>query len=65
MSGSLDLTHSELQLLAGLLERERGELPAEIRRSGFSSVRDDFKYRLRFVEDLQEKIKQLSSQVAA
>lgn len=57
MQGKVELTLEEWRLIARLLERERGELPAEIRRSKAMDVRDSLRRQLRFVEQLLAKVR--------
>lgn len=51
-----NLTNTELKLILKLLERERGDLPGEIRRCGVSTAHDELRSRLRFVEALIAKV---------
>lgn len=51
------LSDAEWDLVIELLERERGELPAEIRHTRVSSVRDELRQRLEMVQQLLERLR--------
>jgi hypothetical protein len=53
---AIDLNESERQLIVELLERERGELPAEIRRTSTPGMRDQLRERLENVERLLHRL---------
>jgi len=52
------LNENEWQLVVELLERERGELPAEIRHTRTSRVRDDLHRRADMVKGLLGRLRQ-------
>ena len=52
------LNETEWQLVLELLERERSELPAEIRHTRTSSVRDDLHRRADMVKGLLGRLRQ-------
>lgn len=51
------LSRSEWELVVELLERERGDLPAEIRHTRTSNIREELRQRLKTVEGLLEKLR--------
>ncbi|MBI3696715.1 MAG: hypothetical protein HY238_17985 [Acidobacteria bacterium] len=52
------LTEAEWMLLVELLERERRELPSEIRHTRTPAVRDDLHRRLEMVDGLLQRLRQ-------
>ena len=56
----ITLTDEEKMLLLELLERERGDLPAEIHHTRTSAVRDELHTRVRKVEQLLAKLRPAS-----
>ena len=55
------LSESEWELVIQLLERERAELPVEIRHTRMSSVREELHLRRDMVAHLLERLSRLSS----
>jgi len=55
------LSESEWELVIQLLERERAELPVEIRHTRLSSVREELHLRRDMVAQLLERLGHLSS----
>ena len=53
-----ELSDVEWDLVVELLERERGELPTEIRHTRTRTVRDDLHARQRMVQDLLHRLKE-------
>jgi len=51
-----DFTQEERDLLIGLLDIERGELPSEIRHCRVPKLHDQLQGRLRLVEQLLKKL---------
>ena len=51
------LTDAEWQLVAGLLERERSQLPIEIHHTTTRSFREHLRARLQLVEGLLGRLK--------
>ncbi|MEE8452215.1 MAG: hypothetical protein V3R99_09880 [Thermoguttaceae bacterium] len=51
------LSDAEWELVGELLERERGELPAEIRHTRTTTVREELRDRARMVKDLLQRLK--------
>jgi len=52
MCGEVDFSEAELELIVELLERERAELPIEIRHTRTSHVRDELRGRAEMVRQL-------------
>lgn len=50
------LSEADLELILELLQRERGELPAEIHHCRVSSVREELRQRLQRVRRLLEQL---------
>jgi len=57
MTHQWELTDAERELVLDLLENERAELPAEIRRTKSQSVRDRLRDRLAMVEELIHRLR--------
>lgn len=55
------LSRDEWALVVELLERERGELPAEIRHTRTTTVREELRQRLQLVEALLERLRALAA----
>ena len=51
-----ELSEEEWELVIGLLQRERDELPSEIRRSRTSSYHDQLQRRGKMVQELLERL---------
>lgn len=51
------LSEAEWALVVELLERERGELPAEIHHTRTSAVREELRRRLQMVESLLRRLR--------
>ncbi len=51
------LSEAEWELVVELLQRERGELPSEIRRTRTSSVREELRVRKAMVQELLDRLK--------
>ena len=56
MCGEADFSEAEWELIVELLERERAELPVEIRHTRTSSVRDDLRGRAEMVKRLLARL---------
>jgi hypothetical protein len=52
-----ELSMEEWALLLQLLERERGDLPVEIRHTRTRSVRDELRRREEMVDDLLQRLR--------
>ena len=52
MCGEVDFSEVELELIVELLERERAELPVEIRHTRTSNMRDELRGRAEMVRQL-------------
>jgi hypothetical protein len=57
MKHELELTDAELELVLGLLEEERRELPTEIHHTDRASVRESLHERLKTVNRLVELVR--------
>jgi hypothetical protein len=57
MHEHLELSEAEWELVVELLERERSELPSEIRHTRTSSVRDELRARETMVQGLLERLR--------
>ena len=57
MNQQPNLSEEEWALVVELLERERGELPAEIRHTRVASVRENLQRRRDMVQDLLGRLK--------
>lgn len=57
MTHQWELTDAERDLIIGLLESERAELPAEIRRTRTQTVREQLRDRLAMVEELIHRLR--------
>ncbi len=58
MSDQPKLSDAQWELVVELLQRERSELPSEIRRTRTWSVRDDLHRRQEMVNELLGRLKQ-------
>ncbi len=56
MSGQPRLSEAEWAMIVELLQRERGELPAEIHHCRVNHVRDELRQRLERVRRLLERL---------
>lgn len=56
MNDRCTLSDAEWALVIELLEHEQGDLPAEIRHTRVSSVRDELRQRLEMVRQLLERL---------
>jgi hypothetical protein len=56
-AASIPLTPAEISLLVELLEHERGELPAEIRRSRVTTMTEELRKRLQVIADLLNRFR--------
>ncbi len=56
MNDQVRLSDAEWALVVELLEREQGELPAEIRHTRVSTVREELRSRLEMVRRLLERL---------
>jgi len=57
MNSQLSLSQDEWELLLELLERERAELPVEIRHTRHCEVRDQLHYREHLVDELLDRMR--------
>ena len=57
MSDPPPLSQAEWSLVIELLEHERGDLPAEIRHTRTSTLRDELRRRQQMVADLLERLR--------
>lgn len=56
------LSEREWALVVELLERERGDLPAEIHHTRTASVRQELRERLEMVNELLRRLREVSGQ---
>ena len=56
MCGEFDFSEVEMELIVELLERERAELPVEIRHTRTSSLRDELRGRAEMVRQLLGRV---------
>ncbi len=56
MCGEFDFSEAEMELIVELLERERAELPIEIRHTRTSSLRDELRGRAEMVRQLLGRV---------
>ena len=61
MNDQPELSAAEWALVVELLQRERSELPVEIRHTRTSSVREELHRRQELVQDLLQKLKKPSA----
>lgn len=54
----IELSGPEQELLIDLLERERGDLPAEIRHTDTPEVKDGLRERLEIVERVLNRVRE-------
>lgn len=57
MAEQPELSQAEWNLVIELLERERGDLPAEVRHTRTSRVRDDLRHREQMIEQLLQRLR--------
>ena len=57
MIGQPELSPEEWALIVELLERERGELPSELRHTRLASMREDLRHRAKMVEQLLKRLR--------
>lgn len=57
MTHQLELSDAEWELLIQLLERERGDLPSEVRHSRLRSTRDQLREREDTVHQLLDRLR--------
>ena len=53
-----ELSDAEWELVVEMLERERGELPTEIRHTRTRTVREELRARERMVQDLLRRLRE-------